>query len=122
VQRRLPTCLPNYITPLCPCSQVERAHSLCRRLEAGLPPNPVAAALRAGVSNWQLALPAVTALRNADLRERHWGAIGELLGAGLEKREEKALSDVLAIGVSLASGAGVCRRQLPLPFLRGWSR
>lgn len=91
----------NVHPPLAPeLTQVNSTYSLCRRLENGLPPNPVAAAMRAGVADWQSALPAVAALRNTDLRERHWAAVGELLGTSMEKREEMALFEIMALGVS----------------------
>lgn len=79
--------------------QVAKAHQLCRRLESGLPPNPLVPTLRSGVGDWQLALPAVGALRNEDLRERHWVAIGDLLGTRMDKREEMTLSDMLQLRV-----------------------
>jgi hypothetical protein len=53
------------------------------------------------VSDWQAALPAIAALRNEDLRERHWGAIRALLGAPMDQREGFSLSDMLRLGVRL---------------------
>jgi len=78
---------------------VARTHQLTRRLEAGLPPNPLVTSLRAGVSDWQALLPAVAALRNPDLRERHWAAVGDVLGMTMDKREGMSLADVLQLGV-----------------------
>lgn len=101
-------------TPHSACNlqrQVACAHALARRCEAGLPPNPLAARLRDEVGGWKAALPAVAALRNGDLRERHWAAIGNELGAAMDKREDMALADVLnlRVGRSARARCPACR-------------
>jgi hypothetical protein len=100
---------------------VARANGLCRRVEAGLAPNAAAGALREGVSEWQHVLPVLAALRNPDLRERHWAAVGQLLGASMERREGMTLQDVLAQGVGL-EGLGGRSGSLALQDLSATSR
>jgi hypothetical protein len=73
-------------------------------MEAGLPPNPLVTRLREGVTGWQAVLPAIAALRNTDLRERHWVAVGAVLGLPPIDRGSLTLADVLQLGVSAVGG------------------
>ncbi len=41
----------------------------------------------------------MAALRNGDLRERHWGLIGDALGITLDQREEMTMAAALQLGV-----------------------
>jgi hypothetical protein len=100
-----------------PHRQVTRTHQLCRRLEAGLPPNPLTTRLRDGVASWQAALLAVAALRNSDLRERHWADISGALGRPLHDREALTLAGALQLGVR-----GRARHEARRHRCWGWQR
>jgi hypothetical protein len=79
--------------------QVTRLARLVHKFERGLPPNKITPDLRDTVTHWQEILPVCAALRNTNLRERHWEAVADLLHNHINKAETTMLDTVLQLGV-----------------------
>ena len=79
--------------------QVTRLARQVHKFERGLPPNKITPDLRETVTQWQEILPVCAALRNTNLRERHWEAVADLLHNHINKTECSTLDEVLQLGV-----------------------
>eukprot|EP00873_Tetraselmis_striata_P045243 jgi/Tetstr1/465507/TSEL_010176.t1 len=76
-----------------------RYHKMVFKIERGLPPNRLAPGFREKVDAIRGTLPVIQALRNRNLKSRHWEKIQEAIGAEIERGEGFTLGYLLALKV-----------------------
>eukprot|EP00898_Chlorokybus_atmophyticus_P006606 jgi/Chlat1/6947/Chrsp52S06617 len=80
--------------------KVQRYSKLVFKLERGLPPNKVVPRLGSAVDTFKQLVPAIQALRNKALKQRHWDKIEAAVGAALVRDEKFTLGTLLELKVT----------------------
>ena len=77
----------------------QKYHKMVFKIERGLPPNKLAPAFREKVDAIRNTLPVVQALRNKNLKARHWEKIEETIGTQIVRDENFTLGYMLDLKV-----------------------